>query len=328
MVLQISKLVIRGVLLPAFLSRRLVSLIPVMFGVSLITFMLIELAPGDPAEIYLMRLDVEATPAAISEVREQMGLDGPVHIRYLNWLVRVIKGDLGYSYTSGNPVMQEISSRFPATLQLAAGGLLAMILIALPLGIAAALAKGRIIDHLSRLIALVGASVPSFYLGLLLISYLAVRYHWLPVMGAGSWRHLLLPSLTLGFGLAATYARLLRAGLLEVLQLDYVRAARARGLRETVVVAGYALRNALIPLVTVFGLSLGSLLGGTMVVEQVFAWPGVGRLAVQAIFDRDIPILQGYALLMAVIYVLVNLAVDISYRYLDPQVRLDEKGEY
>lgn len=296
-----------------------------MLGVSIVTFLLVELAPGDPAEIILMKRDIDLTPEALAVARRQMGLEGPVYLRYLTWLGRVISGDLGVSYTSGEPVLKEIISRLPATLELAAGGLVAMILIALPLGIAAALFNKTIVDHLSRLIALLGASLPSFYLGLLLISYLAVRWEWLPVMGTGSWRHLLLPSLTLGFGLAATYARLLRAGLLEVLQLDYVRAARARGLKEAAVVGRHALRNALIPLVTVFGLSVGSLLGGTMVVEQVFAWPGVGRLAVQAIFNRDITILQGYALLMAVIYVLINLAVDLSYRYLDPRVRLGEK---
>ena len=305
--------------------KRVAALLPVMLGVSIVTFLLVELAPGDPAEIILMKRDIDLTPEALAVARRQMGLEGPVYLRYLTWLGRVISGDLGVSYTSGEPVLKEIISRLPATLELAAGGLVAMILIALPLGIAAALFNKTIVDHLSRLIALLGASLPSFYLGLLLISYLAVRWEWLPVMGTGSWRHLLLPSLTLGFGLAATYARLLRAGLLEVLQLDYVRAARARGLKEAAVVGRHALRNALIPLVTVFGLSVGSLLGGTMVVEQVFAWPGVGRLAVQAIFNRDITILQGYALLMAVIYVLINLAVDLSYRYLDPRVRLGEK---
>ncbi len=296
-----------------------------MLGVSIITFLLIEFAPSDPAQIYLMKRDIEITEAALSETRAQMGLNGPLHIRYYNWLARVAKGDLGFSFSSGEPVRQEILKRMPATLSLAAGGLLAMLLIAFPLGLIAALYKGRIFDYISRIIALLGASIPSFYLGLLLISFLAVRWDWLPVMGAGSWRHLLLPSLTLGFGLAATYARLLRAGMLEVLQLDHVRAARARGLREGAVVIGHALRNALIPLVTVFGLSVGNLLGGTMVVEQVFAWPGVGRLAVQAIFDRDIPILQGYALLMALSYVLINLTVDWSYRFLDPRVRLGEK---
>ncbi len=309
----------------SYLIKRIVALLIVMIGVSMITFLLVELAPGDPAEIILTKRDIDLTPQALEEARRQMGLDGPLPQRYFYWLGRVLRGDLGISYASGEPVVKEIFIRLPATLELAAGGLVAMVLIALPLGVAAALFCRTIIDHLSRLTALLGASLPSFYLGLLLISILAVQLDWLPVMGRGTFRHLLLPSLTLGFGLAATYARLLRAGLLEVLQLDYVRAARARGIREAAVIGRHALKNALIPLVTVFGLSLGNLLGGTMVVEQVFAWPGVGRLAVQAIFNRDIPVLQGYALLMAVIYVLVNLLVDLSYRYLDPRIRLDGK---
>jgi peptide/nickel transport system permease protein len=305
--------------------KKIASLLIVMLGVSIITFFLVELAPSDPAEIMLIKRDIEITPQNLAATRSLMGLDGPLHVRYFNWLSRLMHGDLGISYNSGQPVLKEIMSRLPATLTLTAGGMIAMILIAFPLGIAAALFNKTLIDHISRLVALVGASLPSFYIGLLLISYIAVPSSWLPVMGSGSWKHLILPSLTLGFGLAATYARLLRAGLLEVLQLDYVRAARARGLKETVVVGIHALRNALIPLVTVLGLSLGSLLGGTIVVEQVFAWPGVGRLAVQAIFNRDIPVLQGYALFMAIIYVFVNLAVDLSYHYLDPRIRLGEK---
>lgn len=201
-----------------------------------------------------------------------------------------------------------------------------MLLLALPLGTLAALFPRTAVDHLSRLIALLGASLPSFYVGLLLICYVAVPSEYLPVMGRGGFSNLLLPSLTLGFGLAAVYARLLRASLLEVLQLDFIRAARARGLREAAVIGKHALRNALIPLVTIFGITVGGLLGGTAVVEQVFAWPGVGRLAILAIFNRDIPVIQAYALLMALIFVLVNLAVDLSYRFLDPRIRLGGEG--
>lgn len=305
-----------------YAGKRLATLLPVMLGVSLITFLLIELAPGDPAEIILMKRDIDPTPEALLEARRLLGLEGPIHLRYVLWLSRTVRGDLGISFATGEPVAKEIISRLPATLELATGGLAVMLLLALPLGTLAALFARTIVDHFSRFAALLGASLPPFYLGLLLICYLAVRWEPLPVMGRGELRHLILPSLTLGFGLAATYARLLRANLLEVLQLDFVRAARARGLKEAAVVGGHALRNALIPLVTVLGLSAGRLLGGTVVVEQAFAWPGVGRLAVESIFSRDIPVLQGYALLMAVIYVLVNLAVDLAYRFLDPRVRL------
>ncbi len=308
-----------------YILNRLLAIIPVLVGVSIITFILIELAPGDPAEIILSKRDIEITAQVLSETRSQMGLDGPIYMRYFHWLTRIVQGDLGISYTTGEPVAKEIFSRIPATIELAAGGLVAMIVIALPVGTVSALFRRTVVDHVGRLLALLGASLPSFYLGLLLISLLSLNFEWIPVMGKGTINHLLLPSLTLGFGLAATYARLLRAGLLEVLEQDYIRAARARGLKETVIIGHHAFKNALIPLITVFGLTVGNLLGGTMVVEHVFAWPGVGRLAIQAIFNRDIPVLQGYAVMMAVIYVLVNLVVDISYRYLDPRIRLNQK---
>lgn len=309
-----------------YIVRRLLILIPVMLGVSFITFMMMELAPGDPAEIILLKKEIEVTPEALAVARRQLGLDGPVLHRFATWLGRAARGDLGFSYTSGEPVAGEIFSRLPATLELAAGGLVVMFLLALPLGTLAALFPRTIIDHLSRFTALLGASLPSFYVGLLLICYVAVPSDYLQVMGRGGLPHLLLPSLTLGFGLAAIYARLLRASMLEVLQLEFIRAARARGLREAAVIGRHALRNALIPLVTVFGMTVGGLLGGTAVVEQVFAWPGVGRLAIQAIFNRDIPVIQAYALLMALIYVTANLAVDLSYRFLDPRIKLDRQG--
>jgi peptide/nickel transport system permease protein len=309
-----------------YVARRLLLLIPVMLGVSFITFMMMELAPGDPAEIILLKKEIEVTPEALAVARRQLGLDGPVLHRFATWLGRAARGDLGFSYTSGEPVAGEIFSRLPATLELAAGGLVVMFLLALPLGTLAALFPRTIIDHLSRFTALLGASLPSFYVGLLLICYVAVPSDYLQVMGRGGLPHLLLPSLTLGFGLAAIYARLLRASMLEVLQLEFIRAARARGLREAAVIGRHALRNALIPLVTVFGMTVGGLLGGTAVVEQVFAWPGVGRLAIQAIFNRDIPVIQAYALLMALIYVTANLAVDLSYRFLDPRIKLDRQG--
>lgn len=309
-----------------YMLKRLLILIPVMLGVSFITFMMMELAPGDPAEIILMKREIEVTPKALAAARRQLGLEGPVLTRFVIWLGRVLRGDLGVSFTTGEPVAGEIFSRMPATLELAAGGLVAMFLLALPLGTLAALFPRTIVDHLSRLAALLGASLPSFYVGLLLICYVAVPSEYLQVMGRGGLSNLLLPSLTLGFGLAAVYARLLRASLLEVLQLEFIRAARARGLREAAVIGKHALRNALIPLVTVFGITVGGLLGGTAVVEQVFAWPGVGRLAILAIFNRDIPVIQAYALLMALIFVTVNLAVDLSYRFLDPRIRLGREG--
>lgn len=312
----------------SYLVKRLLYLIPVIFGVTFFTFIMIDFTPGDPAEIILTKQGVdEITPEMLAETRKQLGLEGPVLLRYFGWLARAARGDFGYSFANGKPVFEEIITRIPATLELAAGGLLVMLVLAVPLGVLAALFPRTFWDHVSRLIALGGASIPTFYLGLLLIHYLAVPGDFFPVMGRDGWRHLLLPSLTLGFGMAATYARLIRAGMLEVLEQDYVRAARARGLREVTVVAGHALRNALIPLVTLFGLTIGGLLGGTLVVEQVFAYPGLGRMAITAIFDRNIPVIQGYVLLMSLAFVLVNLLVDLSYRVLDPRIRLGRKAE-
>ncbi len=308
-----------------YLVKRLLTLIPVLLGVTFITFILMDIAPGDPAEIMLSRRDIEVTPENLDRAREALGLTDPLPVRYLGWLQDVMRGNLGISFTTGEPVTREIISRLPATAELAAGGLAVMFIMALPLGTAAALLKGKAGDHLGRLAALIGASIPSFYLGLLLITYVAVPIAWIPVMGRGEGLiGLLLPSITLGFGLAATYARLLRANLLEVLQLDFIRSARSRGLKETVIIGNHALRNALIPVVTLLGITLGHLLGGTVVIERIFAWPGVGRLAVDAIFDRNYPVIQGYVLLMGVAFVFLNLLIDISYRFLDPRVKMEE----
>ncbi len=314
-------------IMKSYFVKRLLYLLPVMLGVTFFTFIMIDFTPGDPAEIILTKQGIEEiTPEMLTVTRERMGLDGPLHRRYFHWLGRVTSGDLGYSFNNGEPVLKEIVSRIPATVELAAGGLLVMLITAIPLGILAALFPRTIWDHGSRFIALGGASIPSFYLGLLLIHYLAVPIDFFPVMGREGLKHLLLPSFTLGFGMAATYARLIRAGMLEVLDQDYIRSARARGLREATVVVSHALRNALIPLITLFGLTIGGLLGGTLIVEQVFAYPGLGRMAIRAIFDRDIPIIQGYVLMMSMTFVFLNLLVDISYRLVDPRVRLGKNG--
>ncbi|MDO9574165.1 MAG: ABC transporter permease [Candidatus Contubernalis sp.] len=306
-----------------YIVKRLLYLFVVMLGVSLLTFSISQLTPGDPAELILRESGVETTREAIQAMREQLGLDEPLAVQYGKWLWAVLQGDFGQSFRTGQPVLEEITHRFPATIELTIAGLMVMLVIALPVGILSALFKNTFIDHLSRLFALLGASLPSFWLGLLLIYYFAVKLSLLPVMGRGSFLHLVLPALALGLGMSATYARLLRASMLEVLGQDYIQAARARGLREQTVLVKNALKNALLPVVTAFGMSLGHLLGGTVIVETIFAWPGVGRFVVQAIFNRDYPVIQGYVLFMALIFVLVNLIVDISYKYLDPRIRLE-----
>lgn len=294
-----------------------------MLGVSLLTFSISRLAPGDPAEILLRERGQDPTLEAIAAVREELGLHQPLAMQYLHWLGRVLRGDLGRSFRSGRPVLGELTGRFPATLQLTLAGLSVMLLIALPVGILAAVYKNRALDHASRIFALLGTSMPSFWLGLLLIYYLSVQLSLLPVMGRGTAAHLILPALTLGTGMAATYARLLRAGMLEVLGQDYITAARSRGLGENLIIIRHALKNALLPVVTAFGMSLGHMLGGTVIVETIFAWPGLGRYIVESIFNRDYPVIQGYVLFMALVFVLLNLLVDLSYRFFDPRIRME-----
>ncbi|RKO66588.1 nickel ABC transporter permease [Desulfofundulus salinus] len=309
-----------------YLIKRFFYLIPVMLGVSIITFALINLAPGDPAELILRAGGVEPTREAVEALREELGLNDPVYIQYGRWLWNAAHLDLGKSFRTGRPVAEEILSRFPATLELAFAAMAFMICLALPAGILSALYRHAFLDHLSRLGALLGASLPGFWLGLMLIYLFAVKLGVLPVMGRGGPEHLVLPAATLGFGLAAVYARILRASMLDVLGQDYIRVARAKGLKEKWVIGRHALKNALLPAVTLLGMSFGHLLGGAVIVETIFAWPGVGKFAVDSIFNRDYPVIQGYALFMAVVFVLVNLLVDISYVFLDPRIRL-ERGK-
>jgi peptide/nickel transport system permease protein len=308
-----------------YLGKRIFSLVGVMLGVSLLTFGMVRLAPGDPAEIVLRVEGVDPKPAAVRAMRERLGIDDPLPIQYGRWLSKVIRGDIGTSYVTRRPVRSELLQRLPATMELTLAGTLVVLVVSLPLGILSAVFKNTVLDHFSRVFALAGASVPSFWLGLILIYFLAVRYPLLPVMGRGQTSHLVLPSLTLGLGMSAVYARLLRAGMLEVLGQDFIQAARARGLGEATVILAHGLKNALLPMVTVFGMSLGHLLGGTVIVETIFAWPGIGKFLVDSIFSRDYAVIQGYAILMALIFVTLNVLVDVSYTLIDPRVRIGRK---
>lgn len=294
-----------------------------MLGVSIVTFALINLAPGDPAEIILRSEGVEPTREAVDALREELGLNDPVYVQYLRWLWNLLHFDLGTSFRTGMPVAEEILSRFPATMELTFAALAFMVLLALPTGILAVLYRHTFIDHLSRFGALIGASMPNFWQGLMLIYFFAVVWDIFPVMGRGGPGHLVLPAITLGFSMAAVYTRVLRAGMLDVLGQEYIKVARAKGLKEKWVIGRHALKNALLPAVTLLGMSTGHLLGGTVIVETIFAWPGVGKFAVDAIFNRDYPVIQGYALFMALVFVLANLLVDIVYVFLDPRIRLE-----
>lgn len=296
-----------------------------MIGVSILTFGLSQLIPGDPAELILRQMGMEATTEEVEILRDRLGLNDPLVVQYSKWVRNVLRGDLGRSFRTGGDVAEEILYRLPATIELTFGGLVIMIFLALPIGILSAIFKNKWIDHTSRIFAFFGASMPSFWLGLMLIYLFSVRLSIFPVMGRGTLRHLFLPSVTLGMGMAATYARLIRASMLEVLGEDFILAARSRGLRENIIIINNALKNALIPVVTAFGMSFGHLLGGTVIVENIFAWPGVGKFLVESIFSRDYPVIQGYVLWTALTFVVVNLIVDISYRLLDPRISTEGK---
>ena len=306
-----------------YLVRRLLYLVPALLGISLLAFSLANLAPGDPAQLILLRRTGELpTEAAVEQLRTQLGLDDPFPQRYARWLAGAARGDFGISYRTREPVLQALVEHFPATLQLALTALTIALVIALPVGVMSAVHRNSSIDHMSRLAALIGASVPSFWLGYLLILLFAVRLNLLPVAGYGGWQHLILPALTLGIGGAAGLTRITRSALLEELQMDYVRTARAKGLPERLVIRRHALRNALNPIVTLTGIRFGGLIGGAVVVETVFAWPGVGKYVVDSIYDRDYPAIQGFVLAMGIVFVLLNLVVDVAYLWLDPRVRL------
>ena len=306
----------------AYVARRLLILPALLFGISIISFALLNFAPGDPAEIILRRQNPEEPPLpeAVRALRQQLGLDAPLPLRYGRWLFDVLKGDLGESYRSGTPIMSELVKRFPATMMLATAALALSVVVSIPLGIIAALWRGSLLDSLSRLLALLGAAVPSYVLALLLMLFIAVKLNWLPAIGYGSPKNLILPAIALAAGSSAQVMRLTRASMLEVLQQDYMRTARSKGLNERKVVMVHGLKNGLLPGVTMLGINLGHLLGGTVIVETIFGWPGVGRYAVESILQRDYPVVQGFVLYMALIFLLANLAVDFSYRWLDPRL--------
>ncbi len=300
------------------LVRRLLLLLPVVWGVSTLVFLLIHLTPGDPVEVMLGET---ALPAAKEALRQSLHLDRPLPEQYLHFLQGLVTGDLGMSLFSREPVVATILKAVPATIELAVAGLLAAIIIALPLGVLAAVRRDSGVDHGSRFVALLGVSIPNFVLGPLLILGFAIELNWLPVSGRGGPAHLLLPALTLGMAMAGILSRMVRASLLEVLGQEYVRVARAKGLSEGRVILRHGLKASLIPVITIVGLQFGALLAGTIITETIFAWPGLGRLTLQAIQARDYPLVQGCVLAISFGYVLVNTATDMIYAYVDPRVR-------
>nr|WP_139489441.1 nickel ABC transporter permease [Brevibacillus dissolubilis] len=303
------------------IGSRLLQMIVVGLFLTFATFVLMKLAPGDPVKTILNIDDVAVTQAEQEAVRQSLGLDQPLVVQYTEWFWRVVRLDLGESYITHRPVADLIESKLGATMTVTLGGLTVMLLIAVPLGILSAVYQNRWVDQLSRLFSLIGVSLPSFWLGLVLIYWFAYQWRLLPSMGNGGLMHLILPSVTLGIAMAGVYTRLLRSGLIKSLAEPYVRAARARGLGEVRVIIVHALREGVLPVVTMFGMSLGSLLGGSVVVEMLFAWPGLGKMVVDAIIQRDYPVIQGYVLCTGMLVVLINLGVDLTVRMLDPRLR-------
>ncbi len=308
--------------MPHFVLQRLRHAVFVLIAISIISFFFIHLS-GDPV---MLMLPADATAAEVAAMRERLGFDDPLHVQYGRFFWGVLTGDLGTSLYYHVPVLELVFERLPASLELAVAAMAVALVVAVPVGIVSAVTRGSAVDLLSMVGSLFGLSMPHFWLGIMLILLFSVTLGWLPTSGRGTAAHLVMPALALGFGMMAMFARLTRSVMLDVLNLDYVRTARAKGLTERVVVGRHALRNALIPLVTVAGMQFGFLLGGTVVVETVFGWPGLGRLIVQAIFNRDYPLVQAAVLVLAAIFVAVNLAVDLLYGLLDPQVRYADGG--
>ncbi len=307
----------------AFLLRRALQAVFVIFGVACVTFFVLRLVPGDPARLMV--------PAGTGEdvvalVREQLGTDKPIPVQFARFLGDLARGELGMSFRHGRPVLDLVFEALPATLALAATTMATAVLIAVPLGILAAVRSGGVIDRAVLAFSLAGQSMPNFWLGVMLVLFFAIQRPWFPAIGLSGWRSFVLPTITLAAVLVAILIRLVRQGMLEALQEDYVRTARAKGLPAWRVVLVHAFKNAAIPLVTVLGLQVGFVLGGAFVVELIFNWPGVGLLALQAIQTRDFPVVQGIVIVVATVFVLVNLAVDIVYAYLNPRVRLGFEG--
>ena len=303
-----------------YLTRRLLLTIPVILGVATLVFSLIHLVPGDPAQVMLGEA---ASEKDVIELRARLGLDRPLLEQYGTFLSGFVRGDLGSSFRTGQPVTTAILERVPATVELALAAMVVAMIVALPLGIIAAVRHGGFADHAAMTMSLAGISIPNFWLGPMLAIIFSIELGWLPVSGRGGWESLILPAISLGAALAAILARMTRASLLEELRELYVRAARARGVRRTRAVLRHALRNSLIPLVTILGLQFGAVLTGAVITETIFAWPGIGRLLIQSITTRDYPLVQGCILLIAVTYVTVNLITDLLYGVLDPRIRFE-----
>jgi len=316
-----------------YIIRRVLQAIPTLLIISILVFSLLYITPGDPVNLILGTEDKKITPEQRAVVEADWGLDKPFFERYFNFLIGAIQGDLGKSYATGQDVFSSVMQRMPATLKLAGAAMVLSLLISLPLGILAAIRHNSIWDSLATALATVGISLPRFWFGLVLIIFFSLKLQLLPSMGSANLdqglgqflKFIILPASSLALSMAAVQTRMIRSSMLEVLGQDYVRYARSKGLKERVVIYGHALKNAMIPVITIVGGEIGGLLGGAVVTEQIFSWPGVGRLTVNSITKRDYPMIQGITLLLCTSYLMINLLVDILYGFIDPRIRYDKK---
>ncbi len=305
-----------------YICKRILMMIPVIIGVSLLVFLVLKMTPGDPARVVA---GSEADEATVEQIREELGLNKPVLQQYVDYMLNLLHGDMGTSYTTNKPVAEEILARMPTTFILAFAGVFVAVLIGIPLGIISATKQYSILDYISTLLALGGVAMPNFWLGLMLILLFSLKLGWLPSGGGDSWTAYVLPAITLGVGATANFMRTTRSSMLEVIRQDYIRTARAKGAGEGRVVMHHALRNAMIPVITVIGLQIGTLLGGAVVNETVFSLPGLGTLMINAINQKNEPVVLGCLITFAIIFSLVNLLIDILYAFIDPRIKSQYK---
>ena len=305
-----------------YICKRILIMIPVIIGVSLLVFLVLKMTPGDPARVVA---GSEADEATVEQIREELGLNKPVLQQYVDYMLALLHGDMGTSYTTSKPVADEILARMPTTFILAFAGVFVAVLIGIPLGIISATKQYSVLDYISTLLALGGVAMPNFWLGLMLILLFSLKLGWLPSGGGDSWTAYVLPAITLGVGATASFMRTTRSSMLEVIRQDYIRTARAKGAGEGRVVMHHALRNAMIPVITVIGLQIGTLLGGAVVNETVFSLPGLGTLMINAINQKNEPVVLGCLITFAIIFSLVNLLIDILYAFIDPRIKSQYK---
>ena len=309
-----------------YIIKRFLQLIPILIGITLLSFILMQSSSMDAVDVMEQNTGGSMSDEEKAAIREELGLDKPIPEQYIVWLGGILSGDMGISYVSGQPVFTTFISKLPATIALAITSVLLTVIISIPLGIISAVKQNRLLDYLIRFLSFIGNSLPNFFVSLLLIYFFSLKLRWFPVMGnAQGWKSIILPTLTLALAMASKYTRQVRATVLEELNKDYVQGARARGIQENKILYFSVLKASMLTIVTLLALSIGSLLGGTAIVESIFMWDGVGKMAVDAITMRDYPVIQAYVIWMAVIYVMVNLVTDLVYCYLDPRIRIGQE---